>query len=223
MRMLILYATTEGQTRKVAEHIADRLHALDIDVDLRDATEGVSAVDFAAVDAVILAASLYDGRYQPATTACARAFCRDLNARHTAFLSVSLAAASADPDDAASLDAAVRRFLSEVGWGPNIVEHVMGSLKWSEADYFRQCVAKALARNGVRQGANQVCELTDWLALTRFVDRFVAETKNNRSSPSSRDLAKAIEPRQKDMIGSFQDNEPLRAKLGQSATNGFHR
>jgi menaquinone-dependent protoporphyrinogen oxidase len=223
MRMLILYATTEGQTRKVAEHVADRIHALDIDVDLRDATtEGVSAVDFAAADAVILAASLYDGRYQPATTACARTFYRDLNARHTAFLSVSLAAASADPDDAANLDAAVRQFLHEAGWGPSVVEHVMGSLKWSEGDYFRQCVAKALSRHGVRQGENQVCELTDWLALTRFVDRFVAEARANRS-PNSRDLTKAIEPREEDMIGSSQDNEPLRPKLRQSATNGFHR
>jgi menaquinone-dependent protoporphyrinogen oxidase len=224
MKVLIIYATTEGHTRKIAEHIGDRLHALDVDVDLHDATDSSPAVDFVGVDAAIVAGSLHDGRYQSSLSAFARTHRDDLNARENAFVSVSLAAASPDAEDIANLEVAVRRFASEVDWRPGLVEHVMGSLRWSKTDYFRRCVVKCLAPAALER-ASLVCELTDWVALTRFVDTFVAEAKADRLRlrRARGDLAKTVKPRQKDLIRSLKDDEPLRAEFRQGPANGLHR
>lgn len=225
MKVLIVYATTEGQTRKIAEHIGDRLHASDIDVEIHDATDGSPAVDFATVDAAIVAGSLHDGRYQSNLSAFARTYRGELSVRHSALVSVSLAAASSDAEDIANLDAAVCRFVSEVDWRPRVVEHVIGALRWSKTDYFRRCVVKCLAPAALERDTRRYCELTDWVALTRFADAFAAEATagRHRLHGSCGDIAKSINTREQDLIGGLQADEPLRAKLRQRPANGLHR
>src|SRR5690606_34541453 len=61
--ILIVYGTTEGQTAKIAQHIADRARHLGHDALVRRAPEA-QANEIEAHDAVIVGGSLHEGRYQ---------------------------------------------------------------------------------------------------------------------------------------------------------------
>ena len=67
MNFLIVYATTEGQTRKIADFVSDRIRVHKHDVVLVDATDhAVGDLKLRDYDGVILAASLHVGRFQSA-------------------------------------------------------------------------------------------------------------------------------------------------------------
>ena len=96
MKMLLVYGTTEGQTRNIARFVADRLIQKGNQVSTVDVAEQALPPDPCAFDAVLVAASIHAGRYQSAVIDFVRENLAALRARPSAFLSVSLAAASKD-------------------------------------------------------------------------------------------------------------------------------
>ena len=92
MRILVLYATTEGQTRKIARHVMAVLSGIGHGVELMNVTES-EGVDLSRYDRAVLAGSLHAGGYQAALAGFARAQAARLNAMPTLFLPVSLSAA----------------------------------------------------------------------------------------------------------------------------------
>ena len=62
MYLLIAYATTDGQTRKIARFAADRLASLGHAVELLN-VEDAEGLDLARFDGAILAGSLHAGGY----------------------------------------------------------------------------------------------------------------------------------------------------------------
>ena len=93
MQILIAYATTDGQTRKIARFAADRLAGQGQAVELPN-LEDAEGLDLARFDAAILAGSLHAGGYQKALVRFASADRVNLALMRTLFLSVSLSAVS---------------------------------------------------------------------------------------------------------------------------------
>ncbi len=87
-RILVLYGTTEGQTGKIAESLAAAMRARGADVDVVDAA--AHSPDADAYTAVVVAASVHAGCYQPAVRRWVQANAEALRSRPTAFLSVCL-------------------------------------------------------------------------------------------------------------------------------------
>lgn len=175
MNVLLIYGTTEGQTRKIAGFVADRLAQKGHRVSMADAGEGALAHDPAGFGAVIVAASLHAGRYQPAVLEFVREKLPTITARPNAFLSVSLAAASDDPSDLAGLTQCVDAFVQETGWTPGRIHHVAGAFRFTAYDFFKRWAMKYIAyRKGVPTDTSRDYELTDWGDLADFVDTFAA-------------------------------------------------
>ncbi|MGZ8364388.1 MAG: flavodoxin domain-containing protein [Caulobacteraceae bacterium] len=171
MKALVAYATTEGQTRKIAEFVAQRLRAKGAEVECVDLTS--AQPDPAAFDAVLLAGSLHIGKYQAALADHVHGHADALNGMQTAFLAVSLAAAGDDEDDVHGREACAARFLAETGWKPAAVHHVAGAFRFTQYDFFKRMMMKKIAREkGVNVDAKHDLELTDWDDLVRFVDGF---------------------------------------------------
>lgn len=169
MRILIVYATTEGQTRKVARHVFDQLgdagHAVAL-----IAAEEAGGLDPAGYDAAIVAGSVHGGRYQKELVAWAKAQARGLAGVPTLFLSVSLTAAGRDAQEWEGLEGCVARFADETGWTPGRVEHVAGAFRFSEYDFFKSWAMRWIASQRdetVRAGEDH--EYTDWEALRGIV------------------------------------------------------
>jgi menaquinone-dependent protoporphyrinogen oxidase len=170
MRILVGYATTEGQTRKIARFVADHLagagHAVEL-LPLSDA-EGLELGRF---DRAVLAGSVHGGQYQETLRAFASDAAAGLAAMPTLFLSVSLSAAGEDAEDWAGLRDCVARFVEQTGWTPGRVEHVAGAFRFTEYDFFRAWAMRWIAREkGEKIDTSADTEYTDWAALAAVLD-----------------------------------------------------
>ncbi len=173
MRLLILFATTEGQTRKIAHFVAERVEAAGHMAIVVDATEVPADFAIPPVDAAIVAGSVHVGRYQSALAHVVKKNREGLLAIPTLFLSVSLAAAG-DDGDIEDVDACVARFVRESGWTPGRVQHVAGAFRYTEYDFFKRWAMKYIAfRHGQPTDTGRDYELTDWGALEKAVEDFL--------------------------------------------------
>ncbi len=187
MKILVLYGTTEGQTRKVAEYIAGALQ--DDDVMLVDAVDAPRDLDLASFDAAILAGSLHAHHYQHPLIAFARHHRDRLNQIRSLFVSVSLTAAGHDPDDREGLATCAEAFVADTGWTPGQILHVAGAFRFTEYDFFKGWVMRLIAKEKkVEVDPHRDLELTDWPALTKDIKAFRAgvETPINPSTVRSR-------------------------------------
>jgi menaquinone-dependent protoporphyrinogen oxidase len=174
MRVLIVYASSEGQTRKIAEYVAVQFQKGGCATDVHDSASSLRGIDVDAFDAILLAGSVHNHAHQASIVGFATAFAPVLNAIPSAFLSVSLSAAmkGGERDAKGYVDAFVR----ETGWHPTDVLMVAGALRYSEYDYFRQQVVKTIVHEkGNQFDAEADHEFTDWREIDRFTKSVLAK------------------------------------------------
>lgn len=172
---LIVYASVEGWSRRIALHLGDRLARAAHAVRTVDAADPPAGLDPAAVDAVVMVAPVHDGRHPDAARRFARDHAAALSARPSALVSVSLHAASGEAEDEEEARAYVDRFIAETGWRPEAVHHAGGALSFAELDFLRRFAARRLTRAlEMPPPAKGRAEFTDWAALDAFLDRFAA-------------------------------------------------
>lgn len=173
MYLLIAYATTDGQTRKIARYAADRLAGQGHAVELLN-VEDAEGLDLSRFDAAILAGSLHAGGYQKSLARYAASAKAELALMSTLFLAVSLSAAGQDADDWAGLRKCLAAFEAETGWTPGRVEHVAGAFKFSEYDFFRAWAMRRIAdQKGEKVEPGKDKEYTEWAELGQTLDAWV--------------------------------------------------
>jgi menaquinone-dependent protoporphyrinogen oxidase len=173
-KILVAYATVEGQTRKVAQHVADHLSRRRNEVRLVDLAARPSDLDPTAFDAIFVAASVHMGRHNAAATHFAAQHADALSRCPSALISLSLHAASGDPEDEEETRAYADALCKEAGWSPKAICYAAGALRFTQYDFFRRFAARAIAKErGITPDEHGDMELTDWRALEAFVDDFL--------------------------------------------------
>lgn len=168
-RVLICYASTEGQTRKICRFAAEQLIAQGRSVEMLPAGDAAE-VALAAFDAAILAGSVHLGRLQPELAEFCGEHAGTLNRMPTLFLVVSLAAAGTDPAERADLDRIADTFATAAGWRPGRVAHVAGAFRFSAYAPLRRWAMRWIAwRKGQRIAPGRDREYTDWAALAALL------------------------------------------------------
>jgi menaquinone-dependent protoporphyrinogen oxidase len=172
MNILLIYGTTEGQTRKISEFIKPELEKQWHVVSLCDATNHPLAPD--GFDAVIIASSVHAGKYQAAVKHYIQKYHAQLNKMHSAFISVSLTAAGDDAEEHKELQDITDKFLAACSWKPCLIEYTAGALLFTEYDYFKKVIMRMIAK---REGhpATGDTEYTDWSKLRAFLKKFIAQ------------------------------------------------
>ena len=167
MRILIVFGSTEGHTEHLARFAGQCLGAAGHQATVAPAADAPAPE---GEDAVIVAASLHAGRYQPAVVDYVRGHAAALSARRSAFLAVSLSAAGHDHDDWAGLEQCVARLEEETGWTPAAVHHAAGAFTFSRYNFLTRQLMKHIARKrGLDLDPRRDHDLTDYEALRRFV------------------------------------------------------
>ena len=166
MKILIVFSSTEGQTRKIMHFAFGKLIEAGHSVALLPAAEA-GEVDLSAFDAAILAASVHVGRYQAEMVEFDKGHAAGLSALKTLFVSVSLVAAGDDAKDWEELREIVELFAGETGWTPGEVAHVAGAFKFSDYDFFKYWAMRWIESKKDLQGGEPGTdrEYTDWEAL----------------------------------------------------------
>ena len=179
MRAVVFYATREGQTRRIAEHIATDLRSANVEVDLHNVRTSPLPIDWLRYDWACVAASVHAGHHEPEMIAFVKAHRQELERLRGAFLSVTLSEAGAEDEraprqrreqSAADAQRMIDVFVQETGWRPARVLPVAGALAYSQYNVIIRFVMKRIARKaGAPTDTSRDYEFTDWPALDRFI------------------------------------------------------
>jgi menaquinone-dependent protoporphyrinogen oxidase len=171
-RILLLYATIEGQTALIAERMAHTLRGLGHSVDLLPAPTTGDDLDPASYDGVIIAASIHYENHPRYLRALVRRHLESIAARPSAFFSVSLSAGGRHPN----LKEARRnrdRFLRQTGWQPQLTETIAGALKWSLYGPFKRLAMLFFVKLvGGDTDRSRDYEYTDWAQVERLAREY---------------------------------------------------
>lgn len=173
MKILVTYATTEGQTRKIAGFIVSELKALGHSASLQDARSYVGGHNPEDFDALILAGSVHQNRHQEVLGDFIEAHRQILESKKTLLVSVSLSAAFENMIDEA--EGYVEDFCKELEWRPDSHILVAGAIKHGSYGYYEEMILqhRVLPTRPVEQ-PDQDQELTDWDGLRKEIARFVS-------------------------------------------------
>lgn len=171
MKILVVYGTTEGQTRKIAEFMADVLKQSGYEVTISNAAAQPPAPS--GFDAVIAGGSIHINKYQSAVTNYIRQNVDALNSMPGAFFSVCMAAASKNEKEHREAERITTEFLQRIGWKPLSTTQVAGALMYTQYGFFKRLIMKYIARKeGGATDTSHDYEYTDWNAVREFVTGF---------------------------------------------------
>jgi menaquinone-dependent protoporphyrinogen oxidase len=177
----VFYATTEGQTRRIAEQIASTLREQGLVSDARDVSDVVPPFDWANVAGVVLGAPIYAGRHQKAAVDFVRSEAPHLSVRPSAFFSVSLSAGSRNPAEVAAAHALAKGFVSAVGWQPLRLACFAGKLAYTRYGFVKRQIMRFIAwRESAPTDARRDYEFTDWTAVRRFALDVAEDVQRDR-------------------------------------------
>lgn len=169
MRILAIYGTRYGQAEAVLTRVARGLASAGHEVTIMRGDRSPGSRGVRQYGAVVVAASVIRGRYQ----AYIRKFVighRDvIQARFSAFLSVSGAAPESDAAWRTGAQRHVDDFLADTGWRPDVTRIVAGALRYRRYHFVLRLVMKRIsAAHGGPTDTSRDHEFTDWDGLDRF-------------------------------------------------------
>jgi menaquinone-dependent protoporphyrinogen oxidase len=181
----VLYATREGHTRRIAEHVAADLRVRGLHPEVENLREKAAAINLRDYSGVILAASVHAGEHESEMVKFVKAHRAELEAIPAAFLSITLSEAGAERVDATPLEHAgfvadvektIGQFFEETGWHAQRVKPVAGALLYTRYNVLLRFLMKRIARkSGGSTDTSRDHVYTDWQALDQFVDEFAVE------------------------------------------------
>ena len=172
-RVLVVYGTTDGHTQKVADRIAKAIQEQGSSVDLINAKEISPTRVPERYDAVIVAASVHVGGYQPAVKRWVHLHATTLNGMRSAFVSVCLGVLESNPQAKAKLEDILQVFGTNTGWRPATTQLVAGAIPYTRYGFFKKWIMKRIARKaGGGTDTSRDYDYTDWVALERFAYDF---------------------------------------------------
>jgi menaquinone-dependent protoporphyrinogen oxidase len=186
----VLYATREGQTRRISGHIARALRDHGFLVDLGDVADH-AGFNLSNYSAVILAAPVHAGRHSSQMVKFVQRYRTDLDRLPSAFISVTLSEAGVERTDttpqerarfAADVQKVIDEFVKETGWHAKYVKPVAGALKYTKYNFLIRRIMKGIATKvHAETDTSRDCEYTNWPQLDSWVTEFSAELRRQES------------------------------------------
>jgi menaquinone-dependent protoporphyrinogen oxidase len=172
----VFYATSEGQTRRIAERLVaifrDRgFSSRAIDVASAEARN----VEWRRVQAALVGASLHGHRHQRTARAFVDELEPELNVLPSVFFSVSLAAASEDATERADAARLARDFVETAEWDATEVVCLAGRLAYTKYGWLTRFMMSRIARRrGQPADTSRDYEFTNWDEVSRLAGRVIA-------------------------------------------------
>ncbi|MEM6665020.1 MAG: flavodoxin domain-containing protein [Pseudomonadota bacterium] len=188
--ILLAFATDEGQTEKIAGHVAKRLEAQGLPVVLHHLTSDSPAPNPASFSAVILAGSIHMGRHQSALETFASVHGDILEDRPNLMISVSLSAGSVHPTERAAAGRYMDMFSERTGFSPDRIHCAAGAIRDAKTPFLRRLLVHAiLAKSGIDLNPGGDTEFTDWSTLDAVIDDYVAHLPSSVTAEPAAPMA----------------------------------
>lgn len=169
-KIYLPYGTTEGQTAKIAEYIADVVRAHGHSADPADIKQAGDTIPD-GYDAVIVGASVHLGKHEDYVRDFVRKNGDVLTRLPSALFSVSLAAHG----DAENAESYVEKFEHETGWRPTRVGLFGGALLYTQYGFLKRHMMKKIAsdKGSLDTDTSQDYVYTEWDGVRRFAEDFL--------------------------------------------------
>lgn len=164
MKTIILYSSRDGQTKKIAQFIADKLGQ---NTTVQPISE---AVDLNAFEQIVIGASVRYGHFNPELYKFIEKQTALLNRKQTAFFGVNLTARKVGKDTPET-NVYVRKFLQRIRWQPTQSAVFAGALRYPRYKLFDRLMIQFIMRlTGGETGTTKEIEYTDWNKVSVFAD-----------------------------------------------------
>jgi menaquinone-dependent protoporphyrinogen oxidase len=166
--VMVFYATRDGQSRRIAARISDRLAARGIAISLNDsAGERASADDLATAAVIVLVAAVRYGRHLPEALQLL-AGCRTPGAAPLALASVNLTARKPGKDTADG-NPYLQKLIARTGCRPAIAAAFAGRLDYPRYRWLdRQIIRAIMWMTGGPTDPRASVEYTAWDTVDAF-------------------------------------------------------
>lgn len=175
VKVLVVYATREGQTEKVARRIASVLASTGVVVTTvnardRDAADATDIDDF---DLLVFGASVHVGGIEPELRRFVNARSARIAQKPRSLFLVLLSAATKDPERRASSLAEIdRRVAAQLDVDFDDTERIAGALAYSRYSFFVRWIMRRIARSeGGDTDTSRDYEYTDWGQVESYARR----------------------------------------------------
>jgi menaquinone-dependent protoporphyrinogen oxidase len=169
-KVAIVYDTSEGHTRMIAERLAHRLQERGLGAEVFDAEKAPAALD--AYDGVIAGGPLHAGHHGKHLKQFVTHQKPALEQKPAAFFSVSLSAAGNEQQQGDARREMVK-FEEEVGWHPEQDSIFAGALLYTKYNFAKRFIMKRISKAaGGDTDTSRDYDYTDWDAVDRFADEF---------------------------------------------------
>jgi menaquinone-dependent protoporphyrinogen oxidase len=173
-RILVIYGTTEGHTRKIAHYIVERIRSKGHEAEAADSSSGSVPHPGLHFDGCIIGGSVHEGKHQRSLVHFVQENLADLLKMPTAFFSVSLAAAVSDEAHRVETQSYIDTFIEQTEWKPDLTVSLAGALLYTKYDFFKRLLMKFISRHqGGETDTSRDYEYTDWNQIDGFVDEFL--------------------------------------------------
>jgi menaquinone-dependent protoporphyrinogen oxidase len=176
-KILIAYHSHDGQTTKIAGHLALRLRERGFDVEEFEARHAPTPDKY---DVVVVGDSIRLGRHSKALT-------RYLRRHREVLFQVSMTSAGHDAEHVAEANRLLARLVERTGLHPSRTAAFAGALRYSEYGWVTQRVMRSIARReGNATDMTRDHEYTDWQTVDAFAAEVasLAPTEERRSEVS---------------------------------------
>ncbi len=170
--ILVGYHSKEGQTRKIAQHLAGRMRMTGATVDVRAIAD---EPPIPAYDAVVIGDPIYATKHTRRMRRYLRRHREELSATPTACFQVSLTSTNPDEDHTRTANALLDELTEQTGFAPTLRACFAGSLAYSHYGPLKKRLMRWISSHeGGDTDMSRDYEYTDWDAVDRFADDVIA-------------------------------------------------
>ncbi|MFQ1022849.1 menaquinone-dependent protoporphyrinogen IX dehydrogenase [Avibacterium paragallinarum] len=170
MKILILYSSYDGQSKKIAEVLGTVLQA---QVEALD--DNLSLTEF---DCIVIGASIRYGHFNKRLYKFIEKHTALLNQKRTAFFGVNLTARKAGKDTPET-NVYVRKFLQRIHWQPTLSAVFAGALLYPRYGWFDRMMIRFIMKlTGGETDTSKEIEYTDWKKVADFASQISAVQKS---------------------------------------------
>lgn len=173
MNSLLLFASREGQTAKIADVIAKQLQQSAISCTTLN-LKTVAEIDLGQYQQVILGSSIRYGHFHKEFLDFIQQHYQQLNQMMSVFYAVNLTARKAEKATPAT-NGYVRKFLATSPWQPSLTAVFAGALRYPRYRWFdKRMIQLIMKMTGGVTDIRQDIEYTDWQAVNGFAQQCAA-------------------------------------------------
>ena len=168
-KVLIIYSTTDGHTRKICLRLKQILEGQDHQVELFSITD-LDAIELTAFDKIVIGASIRYGKHSKLVYDFVKRYQEILDSKPNAFFSVNVVARKPEKNSPET-NPYLKIFLRQIAWKPKNLAVFAGKIDYQKYNVFDRSIIRLImwiTKGPTDPHAN--IEFTDWSKVEEFAE-----------------------------------------------------